>query len=309
MIHDLTTVLRHPKSNQVDSQSAAEIVDLMNAEDAQIAAAVGKEKDAIARAMELIAEGFRRGGRLLYIGAGTSGRLGVLDASECPPTFSTPPGMVVGIIAGGEKALTKAVEGAEDAPQQAKADLQQHGFCRDDVLVGITTSGRTPYVIGAVQYARSLGAVTIGFTCNQDSELHAHADSVIAPVVGPEIISGSTRLKSGTATKMVLNMLTTGAMVLIGKTYGNLMVDLKASNSKLRARSIRIVADITGLCDVEAEQLLRQCDGEVKTAVVCAVRKVDAKSARQLLTEAKGRLRTVLQVNTDEASPKREIGE
>lgn len=291
----LTTEQRNSLSTRVDTFSATEIVDLMNAEDARVAEAVARERQAIARAVELVAECFRRGGRLFYLGAGTSGRLGVLDASECPPTFSTDPGMVIGIIAGGDRALRNPIEGAEDDPREAVRDLERHQFDVNDVLVGIATSGRTPYVLGGLEYARQLGATTIGFTCNDASEMHHAAELIIAPVVGPELISGSTRLKAGTATKMVLNMLTTGAMILIGKTYGNLMVDLRASNAKLKQRSVRIVSEITGLDSSAAADALARCQGEVKTAIVATLRGVDAAHARRLLEANGGQLRNALE--------------
>jgi N-acetylmuramic acid 6-phosphate etherase len=289
-----TTEQRNPKSDQIDTYSATEIVELMTAEDATVAQAVARERDQIAQAINRIAESLRKGGRLFYLGAGTSGRLGVLDASECPPTFRTPPEMVVGIIAGGNTALTQAIEGAEDDPEEASRDLQRHRFCAKDVLVGIATSGRTPYVLGGLSYARTLGAFTIGFTCNDASQMHAAADVVIAPVVGPEVISGSTRLKAGTATKMVLNMLTTGAMILLGKTYGNWMVDLKASNAKLKQRSRRIITEITGVSESEAQQAIEDCAGEVKTAIVCVMRQVDPPTARKILAACDGKLRQAL---------------
>lgn len=290
----LTTEQRNPRSTDLDNLSALEIVELMNAEDAQVALAVGEERKQIAEAITLIAKRFQLGGRLFYIGAGTSGRLGVLDASECPPTFSTPPSMVVGLIAGGPTALTRAIEGAEDDLNQAAKDLAEHQFCQRDVLVGIATSGRTPYVLGGLRYARKLGAATVGFSCNRPSQLDSEADIMIATVVGPEVLSGSTRLKAGTATKMVLNMLTTGAMILIGKTYGNLMVDLRASNTKLRERSVRIVIDVTGVAADEAAELLRVADGEVKTAIVAHLANVDVNQARKRLTLAGGQIRLAL---------------
>lgn len=291
---ELTTENRNTKSTNLDSLTALEIVELMNAEDALLAAAVATEKLAISKAIKAIVTSFRLGGRLFYIGAGTSGRLGVLDASECPPTFNTPAEMVVGIIAGGDGALRRAVEGAEDSFTQAPDDLARHNFSAVDTLVGIASSGGTPYVLGGLDYARQCGAVTVGLTCNANSELHSHADIVIAPVVGPEILSGSTRLKAGTATKMVLNMLTTGAMVQIGKTYGNLMVDLRASNTKLRRRSIRIVSEVTGLAVDASEQLLSKCDGEVKTAIVSHLCSIETNAARERLVRADGRLREAL---------------
>jgi N-acetylmuramic acid 6-phosphate etherase len=291
----MTTEARNPASEKIDTLSPLEIVRLINAEDARVAEAVGRAAEPIARAVEVIASRLRAGGRLIYIGAGTSGRLGVLDASECPPTFSTPPEMVVGLIAGGYGALTQAVEGAEDHPETAVEDLQKIAFSAGDVLVGIATSGRTPYVIGGLKYAQEIGAFAIGLACNDGSALVDAADLMITPVVGPEIISGSTRLKAGTATKLVLNMLTTGAMVLLGKTYGNLMVDLKATNTKLVLRSRRIVAELTGLSESEAEQQLVRCGGELKTAVVAYRRGVPAEEARKLLASAGGQLRGALE--------------
>lgn len=288
------TEARNPASERIDALSPLEIVRLMNAEDARVPEAVGREAESIARAVEAIAQRLRTGGRLIYIGAGTSGRLGVLDASECPPSFSTSPEMVVGLIAGGYGALTQAAEGAEDFPERAVADLQAIALSQGDVVVGIATSGRTPYVLGGLRYAREIGALAIGLACNNDSALIHASDLMITPVVGPEILSGSTRLKAGTATKLVLNMLTTGAMVLLGKTYGNLMVDLKATNSKLVLRSRRMLAALTGLSEEAAEQKLAQCDGELKTAVVAQQRGVTAAEARQLLQKAGGQLRGAL---------------
>ena len=289
------TESRNPASENIDTLSPLQIVRLMNAEDARVAEAVGREAESIARAIEVIADRLRTGGRLVYIGAGTSGRLGVLDAAECPPTFSTPPQLVVGVIAGGHASLTRAVEGAEDHPELAAEDLRNIGFSARDMLVGIATSGRTPYVIGGLRYAREIGAFAIGLACNDRSQLADFADLMITPVVGPEVISGSTRLKAGTATKLVLNMLTTGTMVQLGKTYGNLMVDLKATNSKLVARTRRIVALLTGLTEEEAQQQLARCDGELKTAVVAHKHGLSAEEARELLQRAGGQLRRALE--------------
>ena len=291
----MMTEARNPASEKIDTLSPLEIVRLMNAEDTRVAEAVGRVAEPIARAVEVIAERLRAGGRLVYIGAGTSGRLGVLDASECPPTFSTPPEMVVGLIAGGYGALMRAVEGAEDHSEAAITDLKGINLSAADVLVGIATSGRTPYVIGGLSYAREIGAFAIGLACNDGSALTAVADLMITPVVGPEVISGSTRLKAGTATKLVLNTLTTGAMVLLGKTYGNLMVDLKATNAKLVIRTRRIVAELTGLTETEAEQQLARCDGELKTTVVAYRHKIDAAAARKRLADAGGQLRRALE--------------
>jgi N-acetylmuramic acid 6-phosphate etherase len=290
----LTTEAVNPASARIDELDAAGIVAVMNAEDAEVAAAVARESAAIAQAIEIIAERFRDGGRLVYIGAGTSGRLGVLDASECPPTFGTAPEMVVGLIAGGPQALTRAVEGAEDSRELAASDLAAIGLSARDVLVGIATSGRTPYVLGGLAHARAVGAFAIGFACNDKSELESLAELMIVPRVGPEIITGSTRLKAGTATKLVLNMLTTGAMIRIGKTYGNLMVDLRATNTKLVARTRRIVAMLTGASEEEAERLVAEADGELKTAVVAKQRNVSPAEARALLAAAGGHLRRAI---------------
>lgn len=291
----MTTEAPNPASENIDTLSPLEIVRLMNAEDARVAQAVGREAGSISRAIEVLAERMRRGGRLVYLGAGTSGRLGVLDASECPPSFSTPPELVVGLIAGGYGALTTAVEGAEDHAELAIEDLQKINLSAADVIVGIATSGRTPYVIGGLKYARGLGAFTIGLACNDGSALAEVADLMITPIVGPEVLSGSTRLKAGTATKLVLNMLTTGTMVQLGKTYGNLMVDLKATNSKLVARARRMVATLTGLSEQEAETQLARCDGELKTAIVAQKHGVSAAVARKLLERAGGQLRGALE--------------
>ena len=295
-MHHLVTEQPNATSADIDTLSTLGIVQLMNAEDRKVAEAVELQSVAIAKAVDAIAARIATGGRLIYLGAGTSGRLGVLDASECPPTFNTPPEMVVGIIAGGNTALTSAIEGAEDDSVSAVVDLRSREFSSRDVLVGIASSGRTPYVIGGLRYAQSIGAYAIGLTCNPDSELNPCSDLVIAPVVGPEVISGSTRLKAGTATKMVLNILTTATMVRLGKTYGNWMVDLRATNVKLKARSVRIVATITGLNEQQAAERLVQCDGEVKTAIVATKRTVEAAVARDLLKRAEGKLRFALEM-------------
>ncbi len=295
MLEHLTTEARNPASEDLDGLTARQIVQLINSEDAKVAAAVAEQSDAIAQAIDLIADRLGKGGRLIYAGAGTSGRLGVLDAVECPPTFNTRPSQVVGIIAGGYAALTSAVEGAEDRPQFAIEDLKKIQLVKGDVLIGIATSGRTPYVIGGLEYAKSIGASTVGVSCNHDSQLVAYCDISIAVVVGPEVVSGSTRMKAGTATKMVLNMLSTGAMICLGKTYGNLMVDLRASNTKLADRARRIVHAVTKLSPAESERLLKNCNGEVKTAIVSYDRGISAAEARELLLAAHGHLRSALQ--------------
>jgi len=297
----LTTEQRNPASEKVDQMSTLDVVQLMNREDQTIADAVGKESQPIAQAVDAIVNAFRDGGRLIYMGAGTSGRLGVLDASECPPTFNTDPEMVVGLIAGGYGALVRSIEGAEDFPEYGARDLDEIALNEEDVVVGIATSGRTPYVIGGLAHAQAKGCTTVGLACNAGSKLETVSDIMICPVVGPEIVSGSTRMKAGTATKLVLNTLTTAAMIRLGKTYGNLMVDLRASNEKLVARSRRIVGMLTGVDEQNATDLLANCDGEVKTAIVSFHRKVDAAEARQLLEKANGHLRQAM--GTDEAMP------
>ena len=291
----LITEQNNPESVAIDQMDPIQIAMLMNREDLKVVAAVERVLPEIARAIETVTERVQAGGRLIYIGAGTSGRLGVLDASECPPTFNTPPALVVGLIAGGHRALTNAIEGAEDNRQAGEEDLRGVEVDAKDVVCGIATSGRTPYVLGGLAYARSLGAATLGVTCNEVSELTEVSDVLIAPVVGPEILSGSTRLKAGTATKMVLNMISTGTMIRIGKTYGNWMVDLRATNVKLKDRSIRIVSGITGLDRQRAESLLARCDGEVKTAIVSQALGVEKIEAQERLKAAAGRLRTAIQ--------------
>jgi N-acetylmuramic acid 6-phosphate etherase len=293
----LTTEQNNPDSVFIDQMEPIEIARLMNREDQKVLQAVEKVLPAIAQAIQTVTQCIEKGGRLIYIGAGTSGRLGVLDASECPPTFNTPASLVVGLIAGGQRALTTAIEGAEDNAQAGVEDLRSIHLTLRDVVCGIATSGRTPYVLGALTYARTIQAATIGVTCNEASEIAAVCDVLIAPVVGPEILSGSTRLKAGTATKLVLNMISTGTMIRIGKTYGNWMVDLRATNVKLKDRSIRIVSGITGLARSESELLLAACDGDVKTAIVSHTLGISKQAAQERLSESKGRLRLALGKN------------
>ncbi|MBM4000456.1 MAG: N-acetylmuramic acid 6-phosphate etherase [Planctomycetes bacterium] len=295
MLDRLATEGRNPASDDLDRLGPLELVRLINAEDAKVAAAVAAEDARIARLIEGVADRMRRGGRLIYVGAGTSGRLGVLDAAECPPTFNTRPEQVVGVIAGGAAALTRAIEGAEDSPERGAADLAALDLRDSDCVVGVATSGRTPYVLGALAFARSRGALTAGISCNPDSELEPLCDMRVCPIVGPEVVSGSTRMKAGTATKLVLNTLTTSVMVLLGKTYKNWMVDLRATNSKLVARSRRIVSGITGLAPDAAEELLALCGGEVKTAIVAALRSSGPDEARSRLDAVSGRLRDALE--------------
>lgn len=263
----LTTEQRNLATENIDKCSTLEMVRLMNAEDKKVADAVERVLPEIADAVDLISRKFAIGGRLMYIGAGTSGRLGVLDASECPPTFGTNPELVQGIIAGGDVALTVAVEGAEDDRNLAAIDLKLRKFNMNDVLVGIATSGRTPYVLSGIEHAKFIGAATIGISCVENSRLSEIVDIAITPITGAEVITGSTRLKAGTATKMVLNMLTTGAMIRLGKVYGNLMVDVHASNDKLRDRARRIVIAATNCTESEALDALNICNNHAKSAI------------------------------------------
>ncbi len=305
-----TTETRNPATTDIDTVSTLEMVRLMNAEDARVAEAVAAELPQVAEAIDRIAarmrkechpERSRRRGRLIYIGAGTSGRLGILDAVECPPTFGTSPDRVVGLIAGGERAIKKAVEGAEDDPSAGARDIAALDVSALDSVVGIAASGATPYVLGGVKEARRRGALTVSLACNRPAPIQEIADVNIAPIVGPEVIAGSTRLKAGTAQKMVLNMLSTGVMIRLGKTYGNLMVDVQATNAKLQERARRIVMQACGVSETEARAALDACAGEVKTAIVMLLGEVvDVAEARARLDAAQGIVRRAL---VNERSP------
>jgi N-acetylmuramic acid 6-phosphate etherase len=299
-----TTETRNPATTDIDTVSTLEMVRLMNAEDARVAKVVAAELPQVAEAIDRIAarmrkechpERSRRRGRLIYIGAGTSGRLGILDAVECPPTFGTSPDRVVGLIAGGERAITKAVEGAEDDPSAGARDIAALHVSALDSVVGIAASGATPYVLGGLKEARRRGALTVSLACNRPAPIQEIAEVNIAPIVGPEVITGSTRLKAGTAQKMVLNMLSTGVMVRLGKTYGNLMVDVQATNAKLQERARRIVMQACGVSETEACAALDACGGEVKTAIVMLLGEVvDVAEARARLDAAQGVVRRAL---------------
>ena len=300
---DLATERRNPRTEHIDELPTLDMLRLINAEDALVAAAVEREIPSIARAVDAIAEALGSGGRLVYIGAGTSGRLGVLDASECPPTFGVDEGLVVAMIAGGPDAMFRAKEGAEDDAGLSRTDLESIGFTRKDVLVGLAASGRTPYVLGGLAYARGLGAVTVAVACTPDSQIAQAADIAISPTPGPEVVTGSTRLKAGTAQKMVLNMLSTGAMIRLGKVYGNRMVDLRATNEKLRHRARRMVAEVTGLTQDAAAELLAQANGQAKTAICMALTGLDAAAATELLTAHRGVLARALAAHRPGAQP------
>ncbi|MDC9825319.1 N-acetylmuramic acid 6-phosphate etherase [Devosia sp. ZB163] len=290
----LVSEARNPRTMQIDLMGAADIVAAMNREDRDVAVAVEQVLPAVAAAVERIVEAFRSGGRLIYFGAGTSGRLGVLDASECPPTFGVPDTMVVGIIAGGDRALRHPIEGAEDSPQQGRDDLAARSLSAKDVVVGIAVSGRTPYVIGGLEYARQVGATTVALSCNPDSTIAKIADIAISPLVGPEVLTGSTRLKSGTAQKLVLNMLSTASMIRIGKSYENLMVDVSVSNEKLAARATRIIVEAVGCPNAQAEELLAQSGNDVKLAILMGLTGMPQAEAEAALRREDGFLRRAL---------------
>lgn len=293
-IRKLATEQRNPASMNIDQASTREVLEIINTEDHLVPVAVRREIPYIAEAVDLVVETFRNGGRLFYAGAGTSGRLGVVDASECPPTFGTPPDLVQGLMAGGPSAMFKAKEGAEDEEQNGADHLQEVGVTAKDIVCGIAASRRTPYVVGAVKYARKIGAKTLFVTCNPRSEFDLDVDVAMCPVVGPEVVMGSTRMKSGTAQKLVLNMITTAAMVRMGKTYENMMVDLQMTNKKLVERSRRIVMTVTGIEYADATAYLEQAGGHVKTALVMILAEVDAEEARRRLTAADGFVRDAI---------------
>jgi N-acetylmuramic acid 6-phosphate etherase len=290
----LTTEKRNARSRGIDRRPTRQIVRIINVEDAKVARAVAKVEGPIARAVAVIVARLARGGRLFYVGAGTSGRLGVLDAAECPPTYGTLPQMVQGIIAGGKRALVRSVEGAEDRAEDGAAAIGRKRLSEKDVVVGIAACGLTPFVRGALVRARGHGAATIFVTCAPEALGHIRADIIINPVVGPEVVTGSTRMKAGTATKLVLNTLTTAAMIRLGKVYDNLMVDLRATNAKLRDRAERIVMEVTGLGRPQARRLLVKAQGWVKVAIVIHFRKVDFAASRRLLAECGESLRKAI---------------
>jgi N-acetylmuramic acid 6-phosphate etherase len=284
----LTTESRNEQTMQIDMAKPMDILRIMNEQDQLVALAVKEVLPDVEAAVQFAYESFQKGGRLIYVGAGTSGRLGVLDAVECPPTFSTNPEMVQGLIAGGEGAFLKAVEGAEDDPELGVSDLKKLQLTKDDTVIGVAASGRTPYVIGALSYARSIGAKTVALSCNKNAAISREADQSIEVIVGPEVLTGSTRLKSGTAHKMILNMISTSSMILLGKAYENLMVDVHVSNHKLKERAIGIIRKITGVSYEEAISALDAADLQVKTAIVMIKTNTTKQEAEQFLTEANG---------------------
>lgn len=290
----MTTEKRNPRTMQLDTMSELEIVTTMNEEDARVPLAIAEKLPQIAQAAHWAAEAFEQGGRLFYMGAGTSGRLGVLDAAECPPTFGVAPGMVVGLIAGGEQAFLKAVEGAEDDRALGQSDLEAYGLNAKDVVIGIAASGRTPYVLGGLAYARSVGCRTAAIACNTGSEIGRAADLAIEVEVGPEVLTGSTRLKSGTAQKLILNMISTASMVRTGKVYQNLMVDVMQNNEKLHTRAENIVIDATGVTRPEARSAIDAAGGSVKVAITMLLADCSADEARSRLEKAGGHVRAAI---------------
>lgn len=293
-LEELTTEAINPAHAQLDELPTLELVKAINAEDHTVADAVAAALPQIAEAVEKIAHAFRQGGRLIYIGAGTSGRLGALDASECPPTFGVAPEMVQPVIAGGPAALLRSIEGAEDSAENGAAEMETHAVTDRDVVCGLSASGRTPFVLGALTKARELGAATVGIACNRPSEMESLVDVMIAVITGPEIISGSTRLKAGTAQKMVLNMLSTASMVRLGKVYGNLMVDVRPLSQKLVERAQRIIRVVTGVDAATAQQLFTESGGRPKLAIVMQKRGCNAAAAEQLLARNDGLVRAAL---------------
>ena len=289
-----TTESRNPRTLNLDELSIDELLATMNAEDARVPAAVAAALPAIGRAVRAAADALRAGGRLIYFGAGTSGRLGVLDAAECPPTFSAAPDQIIGLLAGGHDAMFRAAEGAEDSAELGVADLTGVGLTAADVVVGIAASGRTPYVIGGLDHARSVGAVTVSIACNPGAPVSAHADIAIEVDNGPEVLTGSTRLKAGTSQKLILNMISTATMVRLGKTYGNLMVDVAPTNLKLIDRAVRIVREATGCDEADARRALAEAGNHAKTAIVMLLCDIDAAEARRRLDAADGFVRAAL---------------
>ncbi|MEZ8582281.1 N-acetylmuramic acid 6-phosphate etherase [Vibrio splendidus] len=293
-LNRLVTESRNPASADIDTLSTIDMLAVINKEDQRVALAVEEVLPHIAKAVDAITSAFAKGGRLIYIGAGTSGRLGILDASECPPTYGTNPEQVIGVIAGGHQAILKAVENAEDDPALAQADLKSFALTESDVVVGIAASGRTPYVLGGLSYARFIGATTVSISCNLGSPMANSVDIAITPVVGPEVVTGSSRMKAGTAQKLVLNMLTSGAMIRSGKVFGNLMVDVEATNAKLVQRQINIVIEVTGVDSEHAENALNACDNNCKTAILMILAGISAEEACARLEKSGGFIRIAL---------------
>lgn len=290
----LNTEQQNPKTMNIDQMTTEDIITVINQEDTLVPNVIARQVPNISEVVDKIVAAFKQGGRLIYVGAGTSGRLGIIDASECPPTYGTDPGMVVGIIAGGKEAMTEAIEGVEDDKQQGQTDMEEISLTAKDVVVGIAASGRTPYTIGALEYAKSLGAVTVSVVCSKASEMEKVSDHSIAAVVGPEVITGSTRMKAGTAQKLILNMLSTASMIKMGKVYGNLMVDVQMTNEKLHSRAVNIVKMATGASDEEAKKAIEEQNYNTKAAILQIITGLKGDGARELLEKHDGYLREAI---------------
>ena len=294
ILEGLSTETRNPETMNLDEMTSLEIVKSMNIEDSKVPFVISKLLPEISKVVDIAAEALKNKGRIFYIGAGTSGRLGVVDSSECPPTFNASPNDFIGLIAGGEKAFIKAVEGAEDSEDLGKQDLLNKNFNRNDICIGLAASGRTPYVIGGLKYAKSIGAKTVSISCNKDSKIGKIADISIEAIVGPEVLTGSTRLKAGTAQKLILNMISTGAMILNGKSYKNLMVDLQMTNKKLETRGINIIKEATGVDENEAKEYIKKANGSVKIAIVMILSNCDYEIAKNKLDKSEGKVRLAI---------------
>ena len=294
ILEGLSTETRNPETMNLDEMTSLEIIKAMNIEDSKVPLVISKLLPEISKVVDIAAETLKNKGRIFYIGAGTSGRLGVIDSSECPPTFNASPNDFIGLIAGGEKAFIKAVEGAEDSENLGKQDLINKNFNKNDICIGLAASGRTPYVIGGLKYAKSIGAKTVSISCNKDSKIGKIADISIEAIVGPEILTGSTRLKAGTAQKLILNMISTGAMILNGKSYKNLMVDLQMTNKKLETRGINIIKEATGIDENEAKEYIKKANGSVKVAIVMILSNCDFETAKKKLDKSEGKVRLAI---------------
>jgi N-acetylmuramic acid 6-phosphate etherase len=294
ILEGLSTETRNPETMNLDEMTSLEIIKAMNKEDSKVPLVISKLLPEISKVVDIAAGALKNKGRIFYIGAGTSGRLGVVDSSECPPTFNASPNDFIGLIAGGEKAFIKAVEGAEDSENLGKQDLINKNFNKNDICIGLAASGRTPYVIGGLKYAKSIGAKTVSISCNKDSKIGKIADISIEAIVGPEILTGSTRLKAGTAQKLILNMISTGAMILNGKSYQNLMVDLQMTNKKLETRGINIIKEATGVDENEAKEYIKKANGSVKIAIVMILSNCDYEIAKNKLDKSEGKVRLAI---------------
>ena len=297
ILEGLSTETRNPETMNLDEMSSLEIVQAMNKEDCKVPKIITNLLPLISKVVDICAEALKAKNRIFYMGAGTSGRLGIVDSSECPPTFNASPNEFIGLIAGGEKAFIKAVEGAEDSEDLGKKDLIKRNFCKNDICIGLAASGRTPYVIGGLKYARSIGAQTVSISCNKDAKVSKFADYPIEAIVGPEVLTGSTRLKAGTAQKLILNMISTGAMIRRGKSCQNLMVDLQMNNKKLERRGINIIKEATGVDDNEAKEYILKAKGSVKVAIVMILSNSDYEDALKRLEKAEGKVKIAIQNN------------